>query len=134
MQAPKKSGAAARQPRTKDRSSEQVLRSANGFIVRHYPFGCLGRSPQRLVGESDFWIVPVFLTSPGYGAVGEVGLVAIDARSHQVVGATERKQVNRAIKHLKETKRDELELVAPLMVSPETIPQRRLGQSIQRNT
>jgi hypothetical protein len=28
---------------------------------------------------------------------------------------------------------DELELVAPLMVSPETIPQRRLGQSIRRN-
>jgi hypothetical protein len=119
MQRQKKVRATAQARPRKDRAAERVLRSANGFIVGHYPFGCLGKSPQRLVGNmygtlrdevpSDLWIVPVFFTSPGYGAVGEVGLVAIDARSHQVVGATERRRVNRAIKHLKESKRDELE-------------------------
>src|SRR5262249_5835689 len=88
---------------------EAVLRAANGYIVRHYPFGCLGNHPRRLVGKSDFWIVPVFLTSPGFGAVGEVGLVAVDARTNQVVSATERQEVNKAIRHLKETRRDELE-------------------------
>ena len=93
----------------KNRESEVVLQSANSYIVRHYPFGCLGTKPQRLLGESDFWIVPVFLTSPGYGPVGEVGLVAIDAKTHEVLGATERQEVNRAIKHLKESKGDELE-------------------------
>jgi hypothetical protein len=109
MQNSKKPPAAARRRRSKDLTSEKVLRSANGYIVGHYPFGCLGTKPQRLVGENNFWIVPVFLTSPGYGAVGEVGLVAVDPHSHQVVSATARLQVNRAIKHLKETKRDELE-------------------------
>ena len=59
MQSSKKPKVVARQPRAKDRASEQVLQSANGFIVRHYPFGCLGGSPQRLVGESDFWIASV---------------------------------------------------------------------------
>ena len=59
------------------------MQAANGYIVRHYPFGCLGINPRRLVGKNDFWIVPIFLTSPGYGAVGEVGLVAVDALSHQ---------------------------------------------------
>ena len=73
------------------------------------PFGCLGKDPQRLVGQSDLWIVSIFLTSPGFGAVDEVGLVAVDERTRQVVSATERQEVNRAIKHLKETRHDELE-------------------------
>ena len=64
---------------------------------------------RRLVGAAEFWIIPVFLTSPGYGAVGEVGLVAVDAVSHKVVSATDRQEVNRAVKHLKEAKHDELE-------------------------
>jgi hypothetical protein len=89
--------------------AEVVLRAANGYIVRHYPFGCLGNGPRRLVGKSDFWIVPIFLTSPGYGAVGEVGLVAIDSHTHQVVAATDGLEVKQTIKHLKEIHRDELE-------------------------
>ena len=94
---------------SQNRESKGVLQSANGYIVKNFPIGCLGTKPRHLLGESDFWIVPVFLTSPGYGAVGEVGLVAVDAVTHQVVGATTRQEVNRAIKSLKESKRDELE-------------------------
>jgi len=99
----------ARRRSVKGRGPNMVLQAANGYIVRYYPFGCLGKHPRRLVGATDFWIVPVFLTSPGLGAVGEVGMVAVDARTHEVVGATERREVNRAIKHVKETKRDELD-------------------------
>jgi hypothetical protein len=109
MQQQKKHRAGHTRPSAKNRKTEAVLQSANAYIVRRYPFGCLGKNPQRLVGESDLWVVSIFLTSPGYGAVGAVGLVAVDARTHQIVGATERQEVNRAIKHLKESKRDELE-------------------------
>ncbi len=109
MQQRKKPVAAPRRRSAHGREQQAVLQSANGFIVRHYPFGCLGKDPRRLVGETECWIVPVFLTSPGYGAVGEVGLVAVDARTHQITGATDRQEVNRAIKQLKEAKRDELE-------------------------
>lgn len=98
-----------RRSSNKGHEALSVLRSANGYIVRHFPFGCLARGARRLEGESDFWIVPILLTSPGYGAVGEVGLVAIDAHTYRVVSATSRKEVNRAIKLLKESKRDELE-------------------------
>jgi hypothetical protein len=105
----KKGTPAVGRRRAKKSDADAVLQSANGYIVQHYPFGCLGTKPQRLLGESDFWIVPVFLTSPGHGAVGEVGLIAVDAHTHHVVGATRRQEVSRAIKHLKESKRDELE-------------------------
>jgi hypothetical protein len=108
MQQQKKPAAAETQ-RHKRRGPQAILQSANGYIVRHYPFGCLGQNPQRLAGAIDFWIVPVFLTSPGYGAVGEVGMVAVNAATHEIVGATERRDVNRAIRLLKESKRDELE-------------------------
>lgn len=109
MQQHKKAGPTTRRRAGKGREAQAVLQSANGYIVRHYPFGCLGKNPQRLVGATDFWIVPIFLTSPGFGAVGEVGLVAVDACTHQVVSATARPQVNKAIKHLQETKHDALE-------------------------
>src|SRR2546429_1897966 len=79
----RKSSGEVRRRGGKDRAHQKVVQSANGHIVSHYPFGCLGGTPHRLVGQSNFWIVPVFLTSPGYGAVGEVGWVAVDARSHQ---------------------------------------------------
>ena len=109
MQQHKKTVGTSLRRGAKGREAHAVLQSANGYIVRQYPFGCLGKNPQRLVGTTDFWIVPVYFTSPGHGAVGQVALVAVDARTHQVVSATERPEVNRAIKHLKETRRDELE-------------------------
>jgi hypothetical protein len=55
------------------------------------------------------WIVPALFTSPGYGVVGEVGLVAIDAATREVVGATPAEEVRAAGSRLAEAKRDELE-------------------------
>jgi hypothetical protein len=91
------------------REMKSVLQAANSYIVQHFPIGCLGRDPRRLVGETDVWIVPIVLTSPGHGPVGEVGMIAVDAISHRIVSATERREVNRAVKQLKESKRNELE-------------------------
>jgi hypothetical protein len=89
--------------------AKAALECANSYIVRHYAFGCLGQKPERLVGENECWLVPVLLTSPGLGAVGQVGTVAVDAATRRVVAATARREVDRAIRHLKESKRDELE-------------------------
>src|SRR2546428_526054 len=87
------------------RKTRAVLQAANSFIVRNFPIGCLGKDPRRLVGETDVWIVPIVLTSPGHGSVGEVGMIAVDAVSHRIVSASERREVNRAVKQLKEAKR-----------------------------
>src|SRR5213593_3335885 len=92
------------------RLSEAVCEVANAYIVSHYPFGCLGGMPRRLVlKDSSLWIIPVFLTSPGAGPVGEVGVLAVDERATQVIGGTQRPEVAAAIRHLKEHGRDGLE-------------------------
>jgi hypothetical protein len=87
-----------------------VASAANAYIVSHYPFGFLGGTPCRLrLDGRGYWIVPIFLTSPGYGAVGEVGFVALNARTRKVAGSTPRDEVVAAGKRLREAKRDELE-------------------------
>jgi hypothetical protein len=88
---------------------EAIRQAANDYIVSHYPFGCLGGTPRQLVLKHlDLWVVPVFLTSPGVGAVGEVGVVGVDGRTSKVVGGTNRQEVAEAIKHVKESKHDDL--------------------------
>jgi hypothetical protein len=104
-----KPAAAAKRRGTHGRDADAVLKTANGFIVQHFPFGCLGKDPQRLVGPEELWVVSVALTSPGYGEVGEVGMVAVDSRTLQVTAATDRQKVNRAVEQLKVSKHDELE-------------------------
>jgi hypothetical protein len=101
---------AAVRPNAKPAETETVQITANEYIVPHYPFGYLGGIPRRLeLKNRVLWIVPILLTSPGYGAVGEVGVLAIDARTGQVVGSTPREEVVAAGKRLREAKRDELE-------------------------
>jgi hypothetical protein len=90
--------------------AEKAVIAANRYVVRQYPLGVLAGTPRRLsLQKSDVWIVPVLLTSPGYGAVGEVGVVAVNARTGQVVGGTPNQEVIAAGKRLREEKRDELE-------------------------
>jgi hypothetical protein len=89
---------------------EEIRIAANRYMVRHYPFGCLGGPPRHLVlGRRELWVVSVVLTSPGYGAVGDVGVVALDGRTRQVVGSTRPEEVAAAVQRLREEKHDELE-------------------------
>ncbi len=90
--------------------AEKAAVAANRYVVRQYPLGVLAGTPRRLsLQRSDVWIVPVLLTTPGYGAVGEVGVVAVNARTGHVVGGTPKVEVIAAGKRLREEKRDELE-------------------------
>jgi hypothetical protein len=89
---------------------EAVQITANSYCLRHYGIGYSGGTPRRLSFRgAEVWIVPALLTSPGYGVVGEVGLVAIDAATQEVVGATPVEEVRAAGSGLAEAKRDELE-------------------------
>jgi hypothetical protein len=77
--------------------------------LRFYAVGYTGGVPRRLtLHGSDLWIVPVLFTSPGYGAVGEVGVLAIDAATHEVVGSTPPAEVRAAGARLAAEKRDDL--------------------------
>jgi len=89
---------------------EAVQIAANSYCLRHYGIGYSGGTPRRLSFRgAEVWIVPALLTSPGYGVVGEVGLVAIDATTQEVVAATPAEEVRAAGSDLAETKQDELE-------------------------
>jgi hypothetical protein len=79
-------------------------------MLLHYVIGLLGGTPYRLsLADADLWIVPMILTSPAYGAVGEVGVVAVDRLSGKVVGATPRAEVMAGIRCLRETKHDAIQ-------------------------
>ena len=90
--------------------AEQAVVAANRYALRQYPLGVLAGTPRLLsLSKSDVWIVPIILTSPGHGAVGELGVVAVNARIGAVVGATPKEEVIAAGKRLREENRDELE-------------------------
>lgn len=80
------------------------------YCLLRYGTGYAGGTPHRLsLPKAELWIVPVLLTSPGYGTVGVVGVVAVDAGSGGVVGATPRHEVRAAGTRLAQEKRDELD-------------------------
>lgn len=88
---------------------EKVQIAANSYCLRQYAVGYTGGTPRHLsLRGSDVWIVPVNLTSPGYATVGEVGVMAIDAVTQEVLDATPRDEVKAAGTRLAREKRDEL--------------------------
>src|SRR5260370_36488609 len=89
---------------------ELVVVAANEYIVSHYPIGFLAGSPHRLgLGSRKLWIVPIVLTSPGYGAVEAVGVVAMEAAERKVVGSTPRQEDVAKARRLREEKHEELQ-------------------------
>jgi hypothetical protein len=89
---------------------EKAQIAANSHCLRYYGIRGSGGAPRHLsVRGTSVWIVPVLFTSPGFGVVGEVGAVAVDAASYEVVGATPREEVRADLARLAGKKRDELE-------------------------
>jgi hypothetical protein len=89
---------------------EKARVTAREYIVRHYPFGCTGGTPYLLpLAAGELWVVPIVLTSPGYGPVGDVGIVALNARTGEIVSGTPAEPVRGAVERLKEEKHDALE-------------------------
>jgi hypothetical protein len=100
----------AKRGRQRGSEVESVQIAANSYCLRHYGVRVSGGVPRRLALQNvKVWIVPACLTSPGYGVVGEVGVVALDAATREVIGATSRDEVQAAAARLKREKRDELD-------------------------
>jgi len=93
------------------RKAEQALLRANEFVLFKYPLGLTGTTPHRVIIHEREWVwaVPVILTSPGYGSVGEVGMVLVDEEARTIVGYTPHDEVASAIKRLREDKSIEIE-------------------------
>lgn len=77
--------------------------AANRFILHHYPTLFTGGRPHRLsLPTTDVWVVPIVLTHPEHGILGEVGVVAVEARTGEIIGHTPRAAVVAAGKRLRE--------------------------------
>ncbi len=110
MPTKQKSLKASDRPRVKERELESVQIDANSYCIRHFAIGYSGGAPRCIsLRGSNVWIVPVVFSSPGYGVVGEVGIVAIDAGTHEVIGATPRAEVKAAGARLAQENRDALD-------------------------
>src|SRR4051812_21037456 len=93
-----------------DVSAEAAVSAANEYMLLHYVIGLLGGTPYHLsLRDGELWIVPMVLTSPAYGEIGEVGAVAVDACSGDVVGGTAKAEVLAAIRRLREAKHDAIQ-------------------------
>jgi hypothetical protein len=91
-----------------DAEATQVI--TNEYCLLNYGTSYVGGVPYRLsLPDGEVWIVPVVLTSPGHGMVGEVGMLAVNARTGKVVGATPRDEARAAGTELAREKRHDLD-------------------------
>jgi hypothetical protein len=88
----------------------RVQVAANGYCLCTYGDAYTGGTPRRLTLPSGpLWVVPVILTSAGYGRVGEVGVVAVESGTQRILDATPKKEVRAAGVRLMRENRDVLD-------------------------
>ena len=92
-------------------SARQVTIVANRFIAEHLPDRFSAGLPKLVLFPlRPLWLVPVHLTYPGVGMVGEVGMLAVDGDRPAVVGWTPPEEMEALAHQLYEEKRDEIEI------------------------
>ncbi|MEW5767289.1 MAG: hypothetical protein AB1797_06630 [bacterium] len=92
--------------------SKQAFLTANQFVLSYLRDMFSAGFPTRVVFPTQsIWAVPVVLTYPKLGIVGEVGVVAVDAELGNVVGWTPFEEMERTAKELYEGKKREIEAV-----------------------
>jgi hypothetical protein len=86
------------------------MKIANAYLLRNYIIGLIGGTPYHLaLPGGALWIVPMMLASAGYGHVGQVGVIALDARTGEVLGGSPKDELVAQIRRLNREKHDELE-------------------------
>ena len=101
--------AQSRTPITLD--AKQAMIAANRFIVEHLPDRFSAGLPKLVLFPlRPLWLVPVHLTYPGVGVIGEVGMLAVDGDSPVIVGWTPTEEMEALAQELYEENRDEIEL------------------------
>ena len=96
---------ASKRPGNKAISADNAMLAANKFILFQYPTMFTGGLPHRLpLPTAKLWIVPLVLTHPEHGIVGEIGSIAVDLHTSEILGHTPRAEAVAAALHLKEAK------------------------------
>lgn len=67
-------------------TAADARRRVNRQVVTELGTGLIGRDPHLVVeGERVYWRVPVVLSLPGWGDLGQVGYIDVDADSGEVI-------------------------------------------------
>lgn len=97
-------------PRKQSRSTPALsktaaMTAANKFCLFHYPTMFTGGIPHRLVLPSgQVWVVPIVLTHPDHGIVGQAGSIIMDVGTGKILAHTERTEVVATGKKMREAK------------------------------
>lgn len=91
--------------------AKQAMAAANRFIVEHLPDRFSAGLPKLVIFPlRPLWLVPVHLTYPGIGIVGEVGMLAVSGDRPAIVGWTPTEEMEALARQLYEENRNEIEL------------------------
>jgi len=88
-----------------------ALKTANKFILENMRDRFSAGSLKRVMFPTrEVWIVSVVLTYPKKGIIGEVGAIAVDGETGEIVGLTPIEEMETVAKDLYEGKKSELEI------------------------
>ncbi len=91
-------------------NARQAMIAANRFIVEHLPDRFSAGLPKLVIFPlRPLWLVPVHLTYPGIGIVGEVGMLAVSGERPAIVGWTPTEEMEALARQLYEENRNEIE-------------------------
>ena len=89
---------------------ETAIAEANGYILDHFPDRfCAGIPRMVSFPARIIWAVPILLSYPEIGPIGEVGIVAVDSETGNVVGWTPASEVMKAANKIYSEKKTTIE-------------------------
>lgn len=92
-------------------SYKRAMAIANRFIVENLPDRLSAGLPKSVrFPTRTVWMVPVLLTYPKVGIVGEVGMIAIETERKNVLGWTPFSEVEALARQLYQEKKNEIEI------------------------
>lgn len=70
-------------------TATEARRKVNGWLLDYVSYMMRAQMPTLVIGNCVSWHVPVVLTTPDLGAVGEVGIVHVDVKTGQMDNSDE---------------------------------------------
>lgn len=91
--------------------AKTAIKEANRFVLENMRDRFSAGTPKKVLFPTrDVWVVAVVLTYPKKGIVGEVGAIAVDGETGEIVGWTSVEEMEEMAKEIYEGRRKELEI------------------------
>jgi len=91
-----------------------AVKVANKFVLENMRDRFSAGTPKKVMFPTrEVWIVSVVLAYPKKGIIGEVGAIAVDGETGEIVGWTPIEEMEEMAKDLYEGRKKELEIAFP---------------------